>query len=427
MTLPNVVAATLVLALFSFCGIEPACAVDDVVFANGFEPVPLLPPRYVSASAGAGVVNLRWTPSQGAASYRIERVRLTDGVFTNTLAANFAPAVVGTSTTPAYVDQSVQLGKDYLYVVVAVGAGGQLSANSEHSCGSPVAAGVSVPEVRPRVYMAFHGAQTLAQGSPAQDAQWAYVRTCLQGIYYNTANFEPPDRIAMWRKLNTRNIFGIRNANGAAEDSDPMFGPSTLTYEETHTADIRLNRDSTVVYTNNPRLWDNITVEELRDVLATYPNANPIVTPENVWRDVYVGYALGNWFDPMTYPGGALSSPGAVAALASAGGTMVECIGGLCGSNGTQGHAFLDVLGRTHANGKALLMFVSHSFNQGDSGWLGQFQHEYQKAGDLGMWQADDIVSIINYNDHYPVLPMTNTDATTPDTVTGMLYWALHQ
>jgi hypothetical protein len=381
-------------------------------------------PTQLSAAAGDQKVILSWKPVPGADRYTIKRAALTEA-FADANTIVYTP--IGEVTDTGYTDTTSSVGTDYIYVVSAKNAAGE-SSHSNSSCSAPAPSGTVTTGIRPRVFMAMHGSQALSGGSAEQDAQWAFIRTCLEGIYDNKANVTVEDQARLWRKISTRNLFGIKNSNGIANDPNPEIAPPALLAVEKQNPDLRLNRDATVVYSNDRSLWDNLTVDGLRSILATYPNQDASVPREAVWKDVFVGYDLRSWLDPTLGPDGALATPGAVNALASAGGTMVECIGGLCGSDGQFGKGFLDLLQRTHANGKPILMFISKSpKNTPQTGWFDEFKREYQKVSALGQWRSDDIVMIINYGGSYPALPMKNADGSAADTVTGMLYWALHQ
>jgi hypothetical protein len=405
---------------------KTGASIDAFIGSGCPSPTQVIPsaPEKFGAAAGAAQVILSWQPVPGSTRYTIKRATLpTAYVDTSTLV--FAP--IGSSTIAGYNDTTAVVGTDYIYAVTAKNSVGE-SANSRLSCSAAKPAGTTTAGVRPQIYMAIHGSQPLSGGTPQQDAEWAYVRMCLDGLYNNRANVDVVDQAALWHKISTRNVFGIYNLNGQADDLNPTVSPPLRFSVETAYPDIRLQRDATVVYTNNPNLWANTTIDALRAVLTALPNADPRVTADVAWKGVYAGYALGNWFDSTLAPDGALSNPGAVNALASADGTMVECIGGLCGSGGKFGDAFAEYFQRTRANGRPFLMFASKSGKPPVTlGWLDQFQREYNKVIALGGWRSDDVMMVIPYQGAYPVLPMTNADGSTPDTVTGMLYWALHQ
>jgi hypothetical protein len=385
--------------------------------------VPAIPDKF-GAATGAAQVILTWQPVAGATAYTVKRATLPTA-YADTSTFIYTP--IGNTITAGYRDTSAAVGVDYIYTVTAKNSAGE-SANSRLSCSAAKPAGTVTPGVRPQVHMAITGSQPLSGGTPQQDAQWAYVRMCLDGLYNNRANVAVEDQAAVWRKVSTRHVFGIYNLNGQADSPDLTVDAPALFGVERAYPDIRLKRDSTVVYSTNPNLWTNTTVDALRAVLTAYPNANPAVTPDVVWKGIYTGYALRDWIDPLVAPDGAISNPGAVNAVDSADGTMVECIGGLCGSNGMFGTAIANLFQRTRANGKPFYMFASKSPKLPISvGWVDEFKGEHNKITTLGGWRADDVIMVINYLGVYPVLPMTNADGSTPDTVTGMLYWALHQ
>lgn len=384
-------------------------------------------PRRLAASAGAGQVALRWRPVQGATSYSIRRAVVGDR-YLPLDAISFT--AIGTSTRSDYIDQTAQQGTNYIYTVVANGSR-STSLPSNFSCSAAAASDSKAPGVRPRVFMAMHGSNELADGDATMDAAWAYVRTCLDGMYGNTANIDIDTQANLWRKINTRALFGIVNANDLADDPDPVF--PTLYHPpfwgvESRYPDIQLNRLGVVVYSLYPSLWENATIDELKLSYTAWPNPDPTVSPQQVFEAVYVGNALRGWLDPSVPPLGALSNPGAAQANADADGVMVECIGGLCGSGGDFGDGFLQSLRTARANNQRYLMFVSESAANGlRTGWLQNLQSEFQKAADEGLWRDDDIVMIINYQGDYPRLPMLDANGDPADTVTGMLYWALHQ
>jgi hypothetical protein len=383
-------------------------------------------PINLSAAAGAAQVKLSWKASPGATQYKIKRVTL-DASF---VGATPTFVVVGTSASTSFTDTSATLGTDYMYAVSAENSAGE-SPNSEHSCSAAAAAGTTTAGVRPRVFMAMHGSQQLANGTPQEDSNWAMVRSCLDGVFGNNAGIDVDTRANLMRKLNTRSYMGIVNANSQASEDTPTLAPLTganfTALEKSH-PDIVLKRNAVAVYSLYPELWDKLTLAELRAMYVDFPNQNSAVTRNQVFSDVFVGYALRGWQTPTMAPLGALSTPGAVNAFNQAGGTFVECIGGLCGSGGSFGDGFLDLLRQTHDNGKPFMMFVSRSPNNtSPTGWLADLQRQYNKASALGLWRADDIVMLINYQGNYPAFPMTNSDGTSADTVTGMLHWVMHQ
>jgi len=104
-------------------------------------PLPATPPpvpREVTASAGLGRVNLKWSPSGAytARGYDISRATSKNGPFTSIYSTN-------NWTTPFYTDTQVEPGHAYYYTVTALNNAGK-SAPSEVVAATP-AAGDSLP------------------------------------------------------------------------------------------------------------------------------------------------------------------------------------------------------------------------------------------------------------------------------------------
>jgi hypothetical protein len=90
---------------------------------------------------------------------------------------------------------------------------------------------------RPRVFMALHGANTLA--SPELDAHWSYVRSHLDGIWWNAAGVSPDESAAILRKITARHILAEQDlGKDTALRSLESFGRFENRYP-----DIRLIRD----------------------------------------------------------------------------------------------------------------------------------------------------------------------------------------
>ncbi|WP_150266892.1 endo-1,4-beta-xylanase [Paenibacillus tepidiphilus] len=80
-------------------------------------------PANVSATAGSALVNLSWSASSGAASYKVQRSLTSGGPYTN------IASVAGTS----YSDAAVTNGTAYYYVVKAVNSAGESPASAQVS------------------------------------------------------------------------------------------------------------------------------------------------------------------------------------------------------------------------------------------------------------------------------------------------------
>ena len=106
---------------------SPASAASSPASATPVAP-PLSSPTGLSATAGDTKVTLSWVSVSGATSYQVKR----DGT------------VVGTPTTPTYVDTAVTNGTQYSYTVIALGSGAP-SAPSAAVTATPAAAIAGAP------------------------------------------------------------------------------------------------------------------------------------------------------------------------------------------------------------------------------------------------------------------------------------------
>lgn len=88
-------------------------------------------PAGLSASAGNARVNLTWTATSGAASYRVKRATTSGGPYTQ----------VAAPTSAGYNDISLTNGTTYYYVVTAVNTSGE-SSNSAQASAKPAAPAV---------------------------------------------------------------------------------------------------------------------------------------------------------------------------------------------------------------------------------------------------------------------------------------------
>ncbi|MHA6480389.1 glycoside hydrolase family 9 protein [Paenibacillus sp. strain BS8-2] len=100
---------------------------DDVTVSSTQEaalPEPPGSPAGLAAEAGAGVVTLAWAPAEGTQSFLIKR-SLIDGGPYETIAEDVIEL--------AYVDQTVENGKTYFYIVTAVNEAGESEASAQAS------------------------------------------------------------------------------------------------------------------------------------------------------------------------------------------------------------------------------------------------------------------------------------------------------
>ena len=403
-------------------------------------------PTGVIASAAVGAVKLFWQASPGATSYNVYRYALTPQVFFNTSGLTTSTSgliYVGSATTTSYSDQSATLGIDYLYVVTAVSSGGE-SAVSDHSCGASVASGTTVPVVRPRVFMAAHGtnltedpagmiapyqdptAAQVAESSNVSTAnpsgmpplvnstnptvvspltQWAYVATCVDGVWGNYALDQPEgalssdysDEIAFWNLLNTRNVLS---------EEDILSSPGTLATPTTVTltgpqssaipssTNIVQNREAVSLYVPTASIWDTITMQSAYALYVTS-------TKYAAWSEynqVFYGTSIEEWSSPFS-SGQIFSDPNSIAAFKASQGAFTECGTTSCESDNTGSGActtdscqantyrqgYINAIVSTHLNGGKYITFYSVPGNSNGlgtitSGWLTDMQETFDFA-----------------------------------------------
>jgi fibronectin type 3 domain-containing protein len=94
-------------------------------------PVPI----NLTATPGNATVSLAWTASSGATTYNVKRATTSGGPYTQ----------IATPTSPSYTDSALTNGTTYYYVVAAVNAAGESSANSTQVSAKPVAPSAPPP------------------------------------------------------------------------------------------------------------------------------------------------------------------------------------------------------------------------------------------------------------------------------------------
>jgi hypothetical protein len=402
-------------------------------------------PTGVIASAAVGGVNLVWQASPGATSYNVYRYALTPQVFFNTSGLTTSTSGltnVGSTTATSFSDQTATLGIDYLYVVTALNSGGE-SAVSDHSCGSSVASGTTVPVVRPRVFMAAHGTNlsedpagmiapyqdpTAAQVAASSNVstanpsgipplinytnptvvspltQWAYVQTCLDGIWSNYALDQPEgapstdtvDEVALWNLVNTRNVLAeedlLTSPATLVTPTSILAGPqSSATPSSTN---IVQNREGVSIYIPTPSIWDSVTMQSA-DALYITSTTYPAWSEYN---QVYYGTSIREWASPLS-SGQIFSDPNSTAAFQASQGVFTECGTTSCegeGSNNgncsmsscqatTYRQGYINALVATHLNGGKYITFYSVPGNSNGlgtitTGWLNDMQETFNFA-----------------------------------------------
>lgn len=422
--------------------------------ASTSPPPPVVPPPVAAPAAPAGViasaaintVQLEWRAATGATSYNVYRYGLTPQVFFNT--AGLTPTTtgvtkIGSSTTTSFQDNTAALGTDYLYVVTAANSGGE-SAVSDHSCSAAAPAGASLPPIRPRVFMAAHGSNLVEDPAgklapyqdptPAQIAassyglpdliqssqtDWAYVATCLDGVWANYALDYPPgtlgfgpnanftDQVTLYNLLNTRNVLGeedlvITPAAPLAPTDGRLTGPQNSATAGGN--NIVLNREAINIYIPDPTIWDTYTAASANSEYissTTYPAWSQ-------YKAVYYGSSLQEWVTPAA-TGQIFSDANSVAAFKGTGGTFMEC-GTNCGT--THGYVsnpvthdqsncgspscfplefrqgYLNAIIATHLKGDPFVTFYSDPGNSTGAGimtagWLAQLKDSYNFVSNM--------------------------------------------
>jgi hypothetical protein len=126
---------------------------------------PPAPPTDLAAKTANAQVLLTWTGTPGAASYRIKRSPNPEGPF----------ADIGTTETTSYVDQNLQRGASYHYVVTAVSAGGE----SAETAGA--SATLAAPPAAPGNCTATSGnGEVILLWSPSEGARRYRIKRSLQ-------------------------------------------------------------------------------------------------------------------------------------------------------------------------------------------------------------------------------------------------------
>ncbi len=285
------------------------------------------------------------------------------------------------------------------------GQGGQ-------SDSGPRAGGAGLgPVGAPRVLTAMHGSQALA--APGSDSQWSYVRANLDGLWGNAAGFSMEDQVALWEKITTRNLVGVR-----AVRDEPRLVDSWDAAEE-FSPGLEINQEALALYTNVPSDWNGRSVAEAKSLYVHDPGAND----RNTFTEIWTGWNIHNFTVGKDNRAPIVGS--AWKAFNDAAGVFVEC-GSDRGATGYS-EGFLNAINTAHANGKHFMWFANTSTDvEGRSGALKRFQDTYNFLRDKGLWHTNDVVMLINYDGAYPALPET-VNGQPADTIAGMLYWALKQ
>lgn len=266
---------------------------------------------------------------------------------------------------------------------------------------------------RPRVFMAFHGMNAVAN-NPALDSQWSYVGQNLDGLWGNIGNISAPEIGRLTQNIRTRQLI--------TEVAMPLPGQpfSVPTYRSIEQANpgLEFEREAIAFYTNQPYQWDGRSIASARQALdsTNFEGSQP-------YTSIYTGWQPQN-FDPgsnIAIRGGT----DADRAVNDGDGMFIECPNDVCNGFAYEDWFFTGVR-RARQLDRPFIWFASRPPNSSRTGWLGEFQTMYNRVGQEGLWRPGDIVVVIAYNGMYPIVP-ESFNGQPADTTMGLMYWALQQ
>ncbi len=285
---------------------------------------------------------------------------------------------------------------------------------------------------RPRVFMALHGASPLADA--VNENKWTYVREHLDGIWYNSAYVSREIAAEIFRKVKTRVV--IVPIEGSVRDKEYNPGSSQPNNNLRKTyPDIRIYNEAAAIYKGPLENWRVNEMELGRAQFQDLP-----VTPDQSWmlfNRVYSGWQpLPFTMDNST---GAYPLQGTEAEIPfNEGDGMFMESPFTHGSNGVSYEAFKNgILLNSKNRKKPFIWFMSHSTNVQENDLNDEFfqvlKNRYFKYEAERLLGPDDVIMIINYDKGDPALGMATVPEIDPatgkpaTTLTGMLYWLLHQ
>ncbi len=269
---------------------------------------------------------------------------------------------------------------------------------------------------RPRVFMAFHGTNALANDG-SLDARWPYVREHLDGFWGNNASISGAEIARLVNKVDTRQLITESEFRGSS------FFVETYDYVEQLDQRIDFEREAITFYTAQPSHWDGDTINGARRAVerAAYGPG------DDRYLNVFTGWQPQNFYTDRvrTYPP---IQPGSSAerAAQSGDGVFVECPNDVC--NGVEyENGFFRAMWIARLTGQKFVWLASRPPGSSSSGWLREFQTMYNRVSAEGLWRPGDIVVVIAYSGDYPMVPERNANGHAADTLTGIMYWALKQ
>lgn len=270
---------------------------------------------------------------------------------------------------------------------------------------------------RPRVFMAFHGTNRLANDT-GLDSQWRYVQDNLDGFWGNNANISADEIARFVNKVDTRQLAGESDFQGSS------FFVQTYDYIEQFDPSIDFERESITFYTSQPSRWDGNTIAAARSAVDSDRRNG---AGDDKFTSVFTGWQPQNLYTDFVrqYPPIPAGSS-AERALFDGDGIFVECPTDVC--NGVEYEdGFFRAMRIARETDQRFVWLASHLPNQPQAGWLREFQTMYNRVSAEGLWRPGDIVALIAYGGLYPVVPERDGNGNAADTLTGIAYWALKQ
>lgn len=275
---------------------------------------------------------------------------------------------------------------------------------------------VNLTPDRPRVFMAFHGTNAIANNS-SLNSQWTYVQDNLDGFWGNNAGIAGDEIARLVNKTDTRQLITESDFRGGS------FFVETYDYVERLDSRIDFEREAITFYTSDPSRWNGLTIADARRAVdrANYGAG------DDHYTNVFTGWQPQNFYTDRVrqYPPIPAGSS-AERAVYEADGVFVECPHDVC--NGVEYEdGFLRAIRIARDTNQRFVWLASRLPNHPQSGWLREFQTMYNRVSAEGLWRPGDIVVVIAYNGQYPIVPETNSNGHAADTTTGIMYWALKQ
>lgn len=278
-----------------------------------------------------------------------------------------------------------------------------------------VAPPVDLTPDRPRVFMAFHGTNALANNG-SLDSQWPFVRQNLDGLWGNNAAISGSEIARFVGKVDTRQLINEADYRGGS------FFVETYDYVERIDRRIDFEREATTFYTDTPSSWNGDTIADARRATerAGYGPG------DDRYTNVFTGWQPQNFYTDRVrqYPPIPNGSD-AERAVFEADGVFVECPHDVCNGVEYEDGFFRAMRIARQTNQK--FVWLASRLPGNRSGWLREFQTMYNRVTAEGLWRRGDVIVVVAYNGDYPSTPEIDGNGNAADTLTGIAYWALKQ